>query len=163
MPSIIQKALLLESLLNIVGIIALTCFPSNTLPYFLIASASPTSITPTAALLTRVIGLLFAALTFQILFAYPDSPDRVGQRKVVYFTLGVGEALLIPLLIREAFRATDVEKTEQGWGFSQRAALTCAANLVPLVAWRLWVWFVRPEWFDGADSGVDRKIKGKEE
>lgn len=80
----------------------------------------------------------------------------------MYWTLGAGEVGLIPLLIWEAFRASDQHKAVGVWagGFSRKAALMCAANLVPLVLWRVYVFAVKPHWFEGFE-GFEEKDNGR--
>ena len=151
MPSIIQTALLGEAAMNIPGIIALTFFPTRTLSYFLASPHPNLELNATAILLARSVGLLILTLTPQLLLAYPNSKDCVVKRKLAYITLGIGEAALIPLLLWEAFRAEDGQKAAGVWagGWTRKMSLVSAGNLVPFVAWRLYVFFVKPEWFNG--------------
>ena len=65
----------------------------------------------------------------------------------------------MPLFLWEAIRASDAEKIAQGGGFSRRMSLMCAGNLVPPLAWRVWVWTGRPHWFDGYDRKEGEKMK----
>ena len=152
MPSIIQIAFLLESALNVPGIIALTFYPVQTLSFLAVSPPFTPSLTPIGELFARFCGLLFAGLTPQLLLAVPNTPSRVEKRKLVYVTLGAGEVFLIPLFIWEAYRASDVEKLARGGGFSRIAALVFAGNLMMLLLWRVWVWEFRPEWFDGSEE-----------
>ena len=72
----------------------------------------------------------------------------------------MGEGGLIPLLIWEAFRASDKHKAAGVWsgGFSRKAALMCAANLIPLILWRIYVLAVKPQWLEGVqETGKGRK------
>ena len=152
MPSIIQIAFVLESILNIPGIIALTLYPFETLSLFTVSPTLAPTITPTGALFTRITGLFIAGITPQLLLAAPNTVSRVEKRKLVYITLGAGEVFLIPLFIWEAYRASDLEKLAQGGGLSKSASLMFAGNLLSLLLWRVWVWAIRPEWFDGAEG-----------
>jgi len=159
MPSLIQTAFAIEAVLNVPGIIALIFFPSQTLKNFLASPLPSIELNETAILLARAVGACILGLTPQLLLAYPNTKDAVGKRKIVYWTLGMGEAGLIPLLIWEAFRASDEHKAAGVWagGFSRKAALMSAANLIPLVLWRVYVFMVKPEWFEGGAA----KSKGK--
>lgn len=161
MPSLIQTAFAIEACLNLPGIIALIFFPSQTLKAFLASPLPSIELNDSAILLARAVGVCILGLTPQLLLAYPNTKDAVGKRKIVYWTLGAGEAGLIPLLLWEAFRASDQQKAAGVWagGFSRQAALMCAANLVPLVLWRVYVFTVKPHWFEG----VDGKSEGKKE
>lgn len=160
MPSLIQTALALEAFLNTPGIIALVFFPSQTLKYFLASPLPSIELNETAVLLARCVGILIMGLTPQLMLAYPSTKDAAEKRKIVYWTLGMGEAGLIPLLIWEAFRASDEHKAAGLWagGFSRKAALMCAANLIPLVLWRVYVLAVKPQWLKGVEgTGKGRK------
>ena len=145
MFSIIQKAFFLEACVNTTGIIALLVYPNESLSSF---SVRTSEITPIATLLARVAGMLVLALTPQLLLAAPDSEGCAGKRRFVYITLGTGEGALIPLLLWEAFRATDAEKVLSGGGISKVAGILSATSLVPLLVWRAWVWQARPHWFE---------------
>lgn len=162
MPTIIQTAFLAEALLNIPGIIASIIFPSATLNLLLV-STIPSSFNPTSILLTRALGVMFLALTPPLLLAYPNTTDAAGKRRIVYWTLGLGEGCLVPLLLWEAFRASDEEKVMGvgvgvgGW--SRTAALMGVASLLPLLLWRIYVFTAQPSWFLGVSSrGTGKKI-----
>lgn len=159
MSSVIQKAFVLEAIFNCPAIIALVFYPHITLPKFLASPLASTEITTTTTFFARSVGILILPLTPQLLLALPDSKDCAAKRKGVYFTLGTGEVGLIPLFLWEAYRATDNEKVLGAGGFSKKAALMCAANLLPPLAWRIWVWVWKPEWF--AASGYDKEKAGK--
>ena len=149
MPSIIQTAFAFEALINTPGIISLLFYPSTTLKPFLASPLPSVEVNDTAVLLARCVGIFVLTLTPQLLLAYPDTEDRVGKRRLVYWTLGVGEAGLIPLFLWEAFRASDEAKAAGIWagGFSRKYALMCVANLLWPIAWRIYVFGWRPEWF----------------
>ncbi|KAL2041293.1 hypothetical protein N7G274_005675 [Stereocaulon virgatum] len=159
MPSIIQYAFAAEALINTPAIIALLFFPNATLKPFLATPLPSIEVNASATLLARCLGVLILGLTPQLLLAYPNTGDRVGKRRLVYWTLGVGEAGLIPLFIWEAFRASDEAKAAGVWagGLSRNMALTCAANLVAPIAWRIFVFAWKPQWF----AGEDDKGKGR--
>ena len=160
MPSIIQTAFALEACSNLIAIVSLSFFPRQTLRYFLASPLSSLELNGTAVFLTRSLGLLILALTPQLLLAYPNSRDAVEKRKLVYWTLGTGEAALIPLLLHEAFRDTDERKAAGVWagGLTRRFCLIAVANLVPILAWRFFVFFVKPHWF-GDTEDVSEKAK----
>ena len=162
MPTIIQTAFLAEALLNTPGIIASIIFPSATLDLLLVPTI-PSSFNPSSILLTRALGVMFLALTPPLLLAYPNTPDAAGKRRIVYWILGLGEGGLVPLLLWEAFRASDEEKVigvgggVGGW--SRTAALMGVASLLPLLLWRIYVFTAQPSWFLGVSSrGTGKKI-----
>lgn len=149
MLSAIQRALIIEACVNVLAAVLLLFYPGLSVSYFLVTSVDPSEISPTTTLLVRVIGIFVLVLTPQLLLATPSSSDLAAKRKLAYINLGVGEACLIPLLLWEAFRATDKEKLLGAGGFSRRAALTSAFNLLPPLLWRVGVWKIRPGWFEG--------------
>ena len=157
MSSIIQKALALEACLNVPCFVGLLFFPRSTLSTFLVSPWSGSAITPTTILFARAVGATILALTPQLLFALPDSKGVAEQRKLVYLTLGTGEAALIPLFLWEAFRATDAEKMLSGGGFSRSSALLSVATFLLLLIWRVWVWDSKPHWFEQSGGSAEKR------
>lgn len=149
MPSIIQAAFFFEALTNVSAIVSLILLPERTLSHALVTRPpySAAELNQTATLLARCAGVLIFALTPQLLLALPDSSDCVGKRKQVYWTLGLGEAGLIPLFFWEAFRASDQDKLGWRGGLSRRTALLCAGMLVLPLAWRACVFGWKEHWF----------------
>lgn len=146
MPSILQIAFFLEALVNVPGIVSLILYPESVLG----SAVTTNSISPacelnrTATLIARCAGILIFALTPQLLLALPDSKDCEGKRKQVYLTLGCGEGGLIALFLWEAFRE---RSQEQLGGLTKTAALLCAGMMVPLLAWRVFVFGWKQHWF----------------
>ena len=101
MPSIIQAAFFLESLINVPAIVSLIFYPKSTIRPALAANASLSAaeLNQTATLLARCAGVLILALTPQLLLALPDSKDCAGKRKQVY----VRHFSELSLLIRDFF------------------------------------------------------------
>ena len=160
MPSIIQTAFFLEALVNVPTFISLIFYPESTIRPALDTNplSSAAELTQTATLIARCAGVLILALTPQLLLALPDSKDCAGKRKLVYLTLGSGEAGLIPLFLWEAFRKSDQEGFEGRGGLTKGAALLCAGVLVPVLAWRVFVFGWREHWF-GREGGREREKK----
>ncbi len=156
MPSIIQTAFAIEACSNIPAIIGLIFFPYKIISYALVAPIASAELTATAIFLARCTGVLILALTPQLLLALPNDKDGPGRKKLAYFTLGAGEAGLIPLFFWEAVRATDAEKALGAGGLSRTVALTWVVNLGSLLVWRVWVWSMRPMWF-ACEEGRDYK------
>ena len=157
MPSVIQKAFIIEAVVNVIAATLLLVCPGFSLSYFLLTPLEPSEINSTTTLLIRVIAIFVLVLTPQLLLATPNATDLAAKRKLAYINLGVGEACLIPLLLWEALRATDTEKLLGAGGFSRRAALASAFNLLPPLLWRVWVWKMRPHWFAGDAQGSLKK------
>ena len=163
MPSIIQTAFFLEALMNGYGIVSLIFYPESTIRPALnttgwsSAAKSAAKLNQTASLFARCAGVLIFALTPQLLLALPDSKDCVGKRKLVYWTLGFGEAGLIPLFLWEAFRDSNRRGFERRGGLTQRAALLCAGMLIPPLAWRVFVFGWKEHWFGPRGSQGGRR------
>ena len=160
MPSIIQIAFAFEAFINTPAIIALLFNPAATIKAFLASPLPSVEVNDTVTLLARCVGIFILTLTPQLLLAYPDSEDCVGKRRLVYWTLGAGEAGLIPLFLWEAFRSSDEAKAAGIWagGFSRQSALMCVANLIWPIAWRIFVFGWKPEWFaGGTKNDKDKK------
>lgn len=164
MPSLIQVAFAVEALFNTPAVISLLFFPSQILKYLLATPLPSLELNATATLLGQAFGAVVFALTVQILLAYPDTQGCAGKRKLVYWTLGAGEAGLVPLLLWEAFRASDESKAVGVWagGFSRRASLGGAVNGVLLLGWRIWALWWRPEWFGESGDVIGGENKKAE-
>ena len=160
MPSIIQSALALEALLNVPAIVSLSFYPNHTINRFAVAPYPNSKINGTTEFLARSLGLLILALTPQLLLAYPNNKDCVGKRKLAYVTLGTGEAMLIPLLLWEAYRADDESKAAEVWagGLSRSFCLVAIASLAIVLAWRIYVFGLKSHWF-GDRGDMSEKIK----
>ena len=159
MPSILQTALFIESLVNVPFIISLIFYPESTLrPAITPNPLSPAAeLNQTATLIARCFGVLILALTPQLVSALPDSKDCVGKRKQIYLTLGYGEGGLIALFLWEAFRK---RSSEELGGFTKTAALLCVGVLTPCLAWRVFVFRWKGQWFRPRGGlGGERKIQ----
>lgn len=159
MPSIIQKALVIEAFVNLLAIISLLFFPSAVLKPALASHLPSLELNATTLLLARSLGAMVLALTPQLLLAYPNSKDCAAKRKIAYVTLGAGEAALVPLLLWEAFRASDQSKAAGVWagGLGRNTCLVSAANLLPPLAWRIYVFLVKPQWFGDMEDEASKK------
>ena len=75
------------------------------------------------------------------------------------WTLGTGEAGLIPLFLWEAFRASDQDKLKWQGGLTRRAALLCAGMLVLPLGWRIFVFGWKGQWFEpGGRRAREKKM-----
>lgn len=164
MPSIIQTAFALEALINLPAIISLLFFPNEILKPVLASPLPSLELNATTLLLARSLGTMVLALTPQLLLAYPNSKDCAAKRKIAYVTLGAGEAALVPLLLWEAFRASDQSKAAGVWagGLGRRACLVAALNLLPPLAWRIYVFWMKPHCFGDTDDVTEKASKKKE-
>jgi hypothetical protein len=147
MPSIISLAFGLESCLNLgAGTVALVA------PEWCLAQVvrHPSFASPTASLLVQTTGSLLYALTTPLLLCLSDPKPTddtrarsalAERRRLVYYTLGAGEACLIPLLLWNWMRRRDA-------GMERGSLLSMALNLVPFLGWRAWCLWWRPQWFE---------------
>jgi hypothetical protein len=70
---------------------------------------------------------------------------------MMFQTLGVGEALIIWLLL---WNALDAESS----GFSTRALLQAAGSLVPYLIWRCWAFWIDPRLFGKGEESTAKKV-----
>lgn len=153
--SLIRRLMFLEGTFNILGAIPLLFFPTHLLQNYF--CASPSDGTASAATLLQWIGALFIGMTPQLFLALPNSKQAIESRRTVYWTLGAGEATLVPLLLWQAAKsaAASGEVLEKvgakvglgGQGFSTKVLLGAAVMLGTPLLGRAYVLFWRPELF----------------
>lgn len=79
-------------------------------------------------------------MTTGLLAGTTNTRNGIESRRPVYLLLGVGEALLIPVLVLEALKNGNRDAA-----FTRLAALCSIACLVPGLVWRSYVMCVRPD------------------
>jgi len=86
------------------------------------------------------------ALTVPLVMAIPDGPYAIVVRKVTYYTLGVAELALIPLLLA---------KSRQGVssGFAPEKLTMSASVLVPFLLFRGYALFANPKVMQSESEG----------
>lgn len=140
--SVIRKAFLTESIFNLFTIPLFT-HPRTILGYLL---ARPAEINPSSIFLARLVaGLVVGALTPGLW--YGATRAGAAARRPVYYMLGGGEAVLIPLLIKEALKHGD-----RTAALSETAAWVSVAMIGPPFLWRLYAMFVKPSIMGRADA-----------
>jgi hypothetical protein len=137
MPSIIQYALGFEAFGNVVAASAFIFYPSFCLSHALPLSPIPAS----TRTLLQAFGAITYALSVPIVLCLRNGPHVPHTRKMVYYILGAGEALLIPLFLYKGLAEGEDS------GFDNQWLLSAAVNLVPPLGWRLWCILWRPAWF----------------
>jgi hypothetical protein len=147
MPSAIQYALGIEAFVNVASSTAFIFYPKICLSKAL----TTTTVPPSTTTLLQAVGTLVYALTVPLLLCLPDGPHAAHTRKIVYYTLGAGEAFLIPLFLYKGL-AGEVDN-----GFGDRFMVAAAANLAPILAWRAWCLWVKPSLLVGNEQTT--KIK----
>jgi hypothetical protein len=155
MPSTIQIALILESVANTFGATLFTFLPNWCLSKVLIPSpifpnTLSTTVPPSAITLLQAFGTIVYALTVPLLLCIPEGPHAAHARRIVYLTLGAGEAFLVPLCLVKAFDAGST-------GFTARALFGAAGNLVPVLAWRVYALWGKPALLTGANINGKKK------
>jgi hypothetical protein len=145
---IIQKAFLIESLFNFLSFPLITN-TSLVLSYIL---KNPSQINPSTILFTRLFGGLIVGVLTPLLIFGLRTPET---RKIVYISLGLGEGLLIPLLLGEAFKDGGV--TGLGKALTKGVALGAVGMLAPPCLWRVYCLGLRPELFRDVKVGKNGK------
>ncbi|KAF2855975.1 hypothetical protein T440DRAFT_513075 [Plenodomus tracheiphilus IPT5] len=133
----IRKAFLLEASANLftIPLITNTHF---TLSFLL---NNPAHINPASILLARLFGgIVVGGLTSALLAGSTNTRNGIESRRPTYVMLGVGEALLIPMLVLELLKDGGSDAA-----ISKKVATASIACLVPPLLWRLYVLCVRPD------------------
>lgn len=133
----VRKAFLIEAILNFLS------FPLITHPKLILSLLlnNPYQINASTILFAKLFGgLVVGGLTPGLLYGYQNTRRGIDSRRQVYFALGAGECLLIPLLLAEAAKGGGVDAA-----LSVRASLGAILLLAPPLVWRVYVLFVRPE------------------
>ena len=134
--SVIRKAFLAEATANLFTIPLIT-HTRWTLGLLL---KHPSQINPTSILFARLFGgIIVGGLTSALLAGYSNTRNGIESRRIVYLLLGMGEALLIPMLVLEAL------KDGKDAALSVKVAVGSIACLLPPLIWRLYVLGVKPE------------------
>lgn len=142
--TVIRRAFAIEAVLNLF-VLPLILYPRATLSHMI---QNPAEITSTTTLLARAWGgLVVGAFTPALLLGLPNTRAGIESRTTVYYMLGLGEMLLVPLLAWHA--------GEDG-GLSAKACMVAITNLLPPLAWRVYTLCCKPEWF-----GRYRDVKGE--
>lgn len=135
--SIVRRAFLLEAVLNLFTIPLVT----NTRAALSFLLARPAQINPALVLFARLFGgLVIGGLTPLLIHGSRNTVSGIESRRIAYIALGLGEVLLIPLLVNEALK-----KGGPGAALSVRGAVGAILCLAPPLMWRAYVLFVDPE------------------
>ncbi|WVF72552.1 hypothetical protein IAT40_007369 [Kwoniella sp. CBS 6097] len=135
----IRQAFLIEAILN------LCSFPLITHPRFVLSLLlnRPSDINPSLVLFVRLFGgLVVGGLTPGLLYGYQNTRQAINTRKQVYISLGLGEILLIPILIGELLKGG-----RYGAALSVKGSIGAIMCLAPPLVWRIYVLFFRPQLF----------------
>jgi hypothetical protein len=135
--STIRKAFLAEAIANLFTIPLIT----NTRWTLSLLLNHPSHINPTSILFARLFGgIVVGGLTSALLAGYSNTCNGIESRRVVYLMLGLGEAMLIPVLLLEALKGGSKDAA-----LSVKVAVGSILCLAPPLIWRLYVLVVRPD------------------
>jgi hypothetical protein len=151
--STIRKAFLAEAIANLFTIPLIT---NTRWTLSLLLSNPARDINPTSVLFARLFGgLVVGGLTSALLAGATNTRNGIESRRPTYLLLGVGEALLIPILVLEL-----LEGGGSGAAISKNVAGASIACLLPPLLWRLYVIFVRPDLLGRYTEEGESKKKG---
>lgn len=146
MPSIIQSALIFEALVTFPPAAMLVVAPNWTLSKLLPTATVLAGIPASTTSLAQMVGSLIITLTVSLAMSIPNRPYITEIRRMTYWLLGAGEALLIPLLLAK----------EGSSGFKDGILKTGALQMAPFLIWRATVLLGKPEWLTGG-SALEKK------
>jgi len=131
--TVFRNAAMIEAFMNVFGGLTMLAFPVQCLKFV----CHSYTITPTATNFIQWIGGLTLALTPQLLLAIPNTRGSIESRRSAYTTLLAGEAAIIPLIM---LHGSNTQMTSN--------SLTASVVVLGLTSlWRLYMFFVRPDWF----------------
>ncbi|KAK4687291.1 hypothetical protein P7C73_g2809, partial [Tremellales sp. Uapishka_1] len=132
----VRRAIILEAFLNLLSFPLLT----HTRTVLSLLLLHPHHINPSSVLFARLFGgIIIGGLTPLLLCAVPNTRIGIDSRRTAYIALGLGEVLLIPLLVHQA--------TLGGKGdaaLSPTAAIVSIGMLLPPLLWRVYTLFIAP-------------------
>jgi hypothetical protein len=135
--STVRRAFLIEAILN------LCSFPLITHPRLVLSIILNHSsyINPASILFAKLFGgVVIGGLTPGLLYGYQNTRQGIDSRRSVYYALGLGEIILIPLLLQEA-----AKDGKSDAALSTHGALGAIMMLAPPLLWRIYVLFGHPE------------------
>lgn len=138
--TIIRRAFLIEAILNLCSI------PMLTHPRFVLSITlkNPSAhVNPASILFLRLFaGVVVGGLTSALLTGLPNTRNAIESRKVTYILLGMGEGLLIPVLVLEAMKEGGRDAA-----LTPTAAIATIGMLLPPLVWRVYTLVIKPQWF----------------
>ncbi|KAF1923917.1 uncharacterized protein M421DRAFT_74035 [Didymella exigua CBS 183.55] len=135
--SIIRKAFLAEAFANLFTIPLIT----NTSWVLSLILNHPSDINPSSILFARLFGgLVISGLTSALLAGYMNARNGIESRRPTYLLLGIGEALLIPILVSEMLKDGG-----RAAAVSKKVAGVSIGMLLPSLLWGIYVMGFRPD------------------
>lgn len=147
--STIRKAFLAEALANLFTIPLIT----NTRFTLSLLLNDPSHINPSSILFARLFGgIVVGGLTSALLVGATNTRNGIESRRPTYLMLGIGETVLIPMLVLELLKDGGGDAA-----VSKKVAAGSIAFLVPPLIWRLYVLIVSPALLGRYREGDDGK------
>ncbi|WVQ63780.1 uncharacterized protein L199_001934 [Kwoniella botswanensis] len=139
---VVRKVFLLEAFLNLLSLPLIT----NTRTVLSYLLRNPAHINASSILFARLFGgIIIGGLTTGLLYGAAHIPSR----RAVYWTLGMGEVFLIPILA--------LESTNPQSALTRKTALASIGLLAPPLAWRVYLLYMRPEWIGRERAGKNER------
>ncbi len=133
----IRKAFAIEAFFNLLSLPVIT-HPRAVLSFLLLDSRQ---VNPASILFAKLFtGVVVGALTTGLLYSYRNTKKAIESRRSIYWILGMGEAVLLPILVSEYLKGGGRDAA-----ISPRAALGAICCLLPPLLWRFYALFVHPE------------------
>lgn len=151
--STIRKAFLFEAIANLFTIPLIT---NTRFVLSFLLNHPARDINPASILFARLFGgIVVGGLTSALLAGYSNTRNGIESRRPTYLMLGIGEAMLIPILVLEGLKGSAGDAA-----LSAKVAWGSIGLLAPPLMWRLYVLFVRPDLL-GRYADVDGKRSGR--
>ena len=125
-----------EGCLDILAGVCMLAMPSTLLEWM--ASLPKGEITSTVTAVFQWLGALFLGLTPQLFLAILNTRGAIESRPMVYYTLGAGDLVIVPLFMWQAWGA------EGGSGITRKALGFAMGTLMSPLLFRAYVLFVKP-------------------
>lgn len=143
-----RYALLFEAFLNLASVVPMLIDPEHILTWLF---DSPDQITPAACALTQWCGCIVAGLTVPLLLSFPNGPDAPVIRRNTYTTYAAVETAIGSLVTMQYFKG--------GSGLKKEALYTSMTTMAALVAFRIYVLYVKPEYINGQVASEEKKTQ----
>ena len=133
----IRKAFLAEAIANL----SMVPLVTNTSWVLSLILNHPSDVSPSSILFARLFGAtIIGVLTTALLTGYRNTRSGIESRRSTYLMLGIGETMLIPILVNEMLK----DSVSQA-AVSKKVAEIGTGVLILLLVWRLYILIMRPD------------------
>lgn len=137
--TVVRYAMLLESILNLPFAVFCLAYPRVGLEFFF---TNPSEVTPAAESLLQLYGLVPVFLSVILWAACQNTQSGIESRRLTYYMFLSAEIMMISLWVWQGWV---IGEEKSGW---KKSGLQAAiVNIAPLVLFRSFALFVKPEWF----------------